>query len=41
MVQEGADETTVPEESLGGKVVYAKGVAEFDVGDGLVEGKVS
>lgn len=40
MVQDGTDEATVPEESLRGKIVYAKGIAEFDVGDGLVEGKV-
>ena len=40
MVQDGADKTTIPEESLGGKVVYAKGAAKSDVRDGLVKGKV-
>lgn len=40
MVQDGTNETTVPEEGLGGKIVYAKGVSEFNVRDGLVEGKV-
>jgi len=40
MVQDGADETTVPEEGLEGEVVYAKGAAELDVRDGLVERKV-
>lgn len=40
MVQDGTDEATVPEEGLGGKIVDAMGIAELDVRDGLVEGKV-
>ena len=40
MVQDGADETAVPEEGLGREVVYAKGATELDVRDGLVKGKV-
>lgn len=40
MVEDGADETTVPEECLRGEIVYAKGPVELDVRDGLVEGEV-
>lgn len=40
MVQDGTNETTVPEEGLGGEVVDAKGTAELDVRDSLIEGKV-
>lgn len=40
MVQDGTDETTVPEECLGGKVVDAIGFAKLDVRDGLVEGEI-
>lgn len=41
MIQHGADKTTIPEKGLRGEVVYAKGIAKFDVRDCLVEGKVS
>lgn len=41
MVQDGADETTVPEESLRREIVYAKGVAELDVRDRLVQREIS
>ena len=40
MVEYDADETTVPEKSLGGEIVDAEGVAELDIGDGLVEGEI-
>lgn len=41
MVEHGADETTVPEEGLGGEIVDAERIAELDIGDGLVERKIS
>lgn len=40
MVQNSTDKTAVPEEGLGGEIVDAKGAAELDIRDGLVEGKV-
>lgn len=40
MVENGADQTTIPKEGLGRKVIYAEGLPKLDIGDGLVKREV-
>ena len=40
MVENGPHQTTIPEEGLRRKIIYAKGLPKLDIGDGLVKGEV-